>query len=53
MKILGWILFVLGAVMLILFGFFEVNVPGLIFGSALLVSGSVFAAAAYLAKELT
>jgi hypothetical protein len=41
-QVLGWVMFVVGGAMLFLFGFIEVNLPGLIFGMALLVSGSVF-----------
>lgn len=56
MQIFGWLLFFVGGVFLFLSGFVGVsgiaNLPGVILGMALLVSGSVFAAAGYMVEEL-
>ena len=56
MQVFGWLLFVAGAIFLFLTGFVGssgiANLPGVIFGMALLVSGSIFAAAGYVVEQL-
>lgn len=56
MQVFGWLLFVAGTILLFLAGFVGssgiANLPGVIFGMALLVSGSIFAAAGYVVQQL-
>lgn len=56
MQVFGWLLFVVGAIFLFFSGFVGssgiANLPGVIFGMALLVSGSIFAAAGYVVEKL-
>ena len=56
MQVFGWILFIVGALFLFFSGFVGVsgiaNLSGVILGMALLVSGSIFAAAGYVVEEL-